>query len=297
LTAGVVAEVRDLIAADDITGATAVAAALTQDPSTRTLGDVCLGIVSFHRGFPELAWHHFSSVPLQLWARYAAFEYVRAGLGQDEEAVLRSVKDLLAEAPGFMNAKRWMDIVGPVFGAGAQTLAEELMAVLDDTIARQPHVSEGVLVRRDWMRRWIHRSPDSRTAPRSGADVSFAIMDYDHPSRGRASANIGDHVQTLASLGHLVRHQDLTFQGPSELVDLVTQLQGRVRSTARRAGHPATVQVLTVNRDATMYDEVPEGTWTLAFGWYMHALFGLHYSLPFHENLQPIFVSFHCNKR
>ena len=59
----------------------------------------------------------------------------------------------------------------------------------------------------------------------------------------------------------------------------------------------ATVQVLTVNRDATMYDEVPEETWTLAFGWYMHALFGLRYGLPFHRNLQPIFVSFHCNKR
>jgi hypothetical protein len=56
------------------------------------------------------------------------------------------------------------------------------------------------------------------------------------------------------------------------------------------------VQVLTVNRDATSYDAVPEGTWTLAFGWYMHALFGLRYDFPFHKNVRPIFVSFHCNK-
>ena len=32
-----------------------------------------------------------------MWARYAAFEYVRAALDQDEEAVLRSVEDLLAK--------------------------------------------------------------------------------------------------------------------------------------------------------------------------------------------------------
>ena len=29
----------------------------------------------------------------------------------------------------------------------------------------------------------------------------------------------------------------------------------------------------------------------------MHALFGVRYGFPFHKNLQPIFVSFHCNKR
>ena len=122
-------------------------------------------------------------------------------------------------------------------------------------------------------------------------------MDYQHPGRSRASANIGDHVQTLASLGHLVRHQDLSFQGPQDLVDLVTQLRGRVRPETRRNGLAASVQVMAVDRDASMYNEVPEDTWTLAFGWYMHALFGVRYGFPFHKNLQPIFVSFHCNKR
>ena len=35
----------------------------------------------------------------------------------------------------------------------------------------------------------------------------------------------------------------------------------------------------------------------LAFGWFMHAIFELHYGFPFHRNLRPIFLSFHCNKR
>jgi hypothetical protein len=196
-----------------------------------------------------------------------------------------------------MNVKRWMDVLEPVFGAGQMDLAEEIFVVLDETMARQPKVKEKVAVRRDWMQRWIQRAPSSPTAPRPEADVSFAIMDYDHPGRSRASANIGDHVQTLASLGHLVRHEGLSYQGPQDLVDLVTQLRNRVRPEARRSGHSATVQVQTVDRDASMYNEVPEGTWTLAFGWYMHALFGVRYGFPFHKNLQPIFVSFHCNKR
>jgi hypothetical protein len=234
VTAAVVAEVRDLIAADDLAGATSIAAALTADPGTRDVGHLCFGIVSFQRGYVPLAWQHFSATPLELWSRHAAFEYVRAGLQQDQEAALRSVRDLVDRAPGFMNAKRWLDVVGPVFGAGARELTEELVAVLDETMARQPSVSEGVQVRREWIGRWINRAADSPTAPSTGADVAFAIMDYDHPGRGRASANIGDHVQTLASLGHLVRHQELRFQGAPELVDLVGGLQQRA-SWARGA--------------------------------------------------------------
>jgi hypothetical protein len=196
-----------------------------------------------------------------------------------------------------MNLKRWIEILEPVFGAGEMDLAEEIFTTLDAATSRQHHLSEKVAVRRDWMRRWINRSPSSPTAPKPNADVSFAIMDYQHPGRSRASANIGDHVQTLASLGHLVRHQDLEFQGPQDLVDLVTHLRSRVRPESRRNGLAATVQVMAVDRDASMYNEVPEDTWTLAFGWYMHALFGVRYGFPFHKNLQPIFVSFHCNKR
>ena len=297
LSAGLVAEIRERISAQDFTGATSIAAALAADPSTREVGDLCFGLVAFHRDYVELAWSKLSSTPLDLWSRHATAEYVRAGVDQDLTTLLGEVRKLVDARPAHMTAKRWMDVLEPVFGAGQMELAEEVFVVLDETMARQPKVSEKLTVRRDWMRRWIGRSPSSPSAPRPEADVSFAIMDYDHPGRSRASANIGDHVQTLASLGHLVKHVGLSYRGPQELVDLLTQLQGRVRPEARRTGHAATVQVQTVDRDASMYNEVPEGTWTLAFGWYMHALFGVRYGFPFHENLRPIFVSFHCNKR
>ena len=133
--------------------------------------------------------------------------------------------------------------------------------------------------------------------PAPDGSVSFAIMDYGHPGRSRASANIGDHVQSLASLGHLVRHQDLRYDGRQDLVDLLTQLRSRVRPELQRHSDERRVSLIQIDRDASMYAAIPPNTWTLAFGWYMHAIFGTRYGFPFHPNLLPIFVSFHCSKR
>jgi hypothetical protein len=155
-----------------------------------------------------------------------------------------------------------------------------------------------MVVERDWLRPWIAASGDSRSAPAVPAGhVSFAVMDYGHPGRSRASANIGDHVQSIASLGHLVRHQNLAFHGQPDLVDLLVHLHGRVRPEMRLDDVATDVHIITVDRDASMYKEVPPDTWTLAFGWFMHAIFESRYGFPLHRNLLPIFLSFHCNKR
>ena len=110
-------------------------------------------------------------------------------------------------------------------------------------------------------------------------------------------ANIGDHVQSIASLGHLARHAKLELTGPQDLVDLVHQLQGRVRPERQLDDVAAKMQLLAVDRDASEFSEIPPNTWTLAFGWFMHAIFDTRYGFPFHPNLLPLFVSFHCSKR
>ena len=75
---------------------------------------------------------------------------------------------------------------------------------------------------RDWLRPWVAADPDSPTAPAPpGGRRTFAIMDYGHPRRDRASANIGDHIQSIAALGHLVRHRGVRLHGREELVDLL----------------------------------------------------------------------------
>ena len=255
-------------------------------------------MVAFHRGFPALAWSEFADVPPALRWRHAASEYVRSGIRTDRATVLDDVRRLVAEDPESVDAGNWTDILAAVYGAGDEDLARAVFAVLDREVGDGTGVDEELVVNRDWIRPWVAASADSRSAPEVPAGhVSFAIMDYGHPGRSRASANIGDHVQSIASLGHLVRHQDLRFHGPQDLVDLLEQLHGRVRPEMQRTGISTDVDVITVDRDASMYREVPPDTWMLGFGWFMHAIFELRYGFPFHRNLRPIFVSFHCNKR
>jgi hypothetical protein len=296
LTAGLVAEVEARLAAEDFEQATAISAALENDPATRDVGALCFGLVAAHRGFARLAWQKLSATPVDLWSRYAADELVRAGLQVDWPGARAMVESLVETRPAHMGPRLWMSVLEPVYGAGDFELASRLFELVDESLAEKPDRRAKLAVKRDWISRWITRAGDSPTAPSAG-DVSFAVVDYDHPGRKRASANIGDHVQTIASVGHLVRHRDIGLQGPQALLDLLEQLRRRVRPDRALRGHKASVQVLTVDRDATSYNEVPENTWVLAFGWYMHALFGVRYGFPMHHNLLPIFISFHCNKR
>ena len=197
-----------------------------------------------------------------------------------------------------MSASAWLALIGPVFGYGEHDLVARLFTRLDARVGSGADVDKALVINRDWLRPWVEASPDGAAAPAVDDGVmSFAIMDYGHPSRARASANIGDHVQSLASLGHLARHSGLDYDGPQDLVDLLTQLRGRVRPELQRTTAQARVQLIQIDRDASSYAAIPPQTWTLAFGWYMHAIYESRYDFPFHPNLLPIFVSFHCSKR
>jgi Glycosyl transferase family 8 len=298
LDSAVLVQIRSLLEAGEPHTASSIAASLRKEPASAALGALASAIVALHRGFPALAWTEFAAVPRELRWRRAAAEYVRAGITSDRATVLDEVRRLVAQNPDSVDAGNWTEILGAVYGAGEEELARQVFAILDREVGDGTDVDAALVVTRDWLRRWVAATADSRSAPAPApGHISFAIMDYGHPGRNRASANIGDHVQSLASLGHLVRHQELTFHGPQDLVDLFEQLHGRVRPEIQRTGIASDVELITVDRDASMYKEVPPDTWMLAFGWFMHAIFELRYGFPFHRNLRPIFLSFHCNKR
>ena len=85
------------------------------------------------------------------------------------------------------------------------------------------------------MRPWVQADSDSPTAPAPPENrPTFAIVDYGHPGANRASANIGDHIQTIAALGHLVRHQNVRLHGPEELTHLLDDLKQRTRPELQR---------------------------------------------------------------
>ena len=274
--------------------AQSLAESLRRDARTSTLGRLAAGVIAFRRGFTELAWEELRPVARDDWARLAPAEYVRAGLALAPAETLRELRQLVADDPPGVGADSWHEIVTAVFGYGEQALARAAFDVFD----RHVTADSPLRAERDSLRSWVAADPDSPTAP-SPPDGrrTLAIMDYGHPGVNRASANIGDHIQTLAALGHLVRHQGVHLHGPDDLTGLLAQLGERIRPE-RRLGHVrADVEVMTVHRDASTYQPIPHDTWVLCIGWYMHALFRMRHGFPLHRNLRPIFVSFHCNKR
>lgn len=298
LPEALVAQVRAQMSQGDLALASSISASLRRAQETEQLGTMLEGLIAARRGYEELAWSLLGSLPEQVWVIHAAEEYVRAGLAQDPEAVTERVRALVARPPAYVGAESWLAMLGPIFGHGDMKLAGALFELLDDAIGDGGGCEADLVVNRDWLRHWVSTSPDARSAdPVPDGTVSFAVMDYGHPGRARASANVGDHVQSLAALGHLVRHQRLAYSGPQDLVDLVHQLRGRVRPERQTDEIESAVRLLQVDRDASSYSEIPPGTWTLGFGWFMHPIFGMRYDFPLHRNLLPIFVSFHCSKR
>ena len=226
------------------------------------------------------------------WARRAPAQHVREGLATAPERTLGEIRALVAEDPRGVGADSWYEILTAVFGYGDQQLARELFAVFDRRVGDDSPLRAA----RDSLRPWVAADAGSPTAPAAGRRT-VAIMDYGHPGMNRASANIGDHIQSIAALGHLVRHRGVRLHGEQGLVELLEALGSRTRPERRLGEVEADVEVVTVHRDASMYQAIAEDTWVLCFGWYMHALFEMRHGFPLHRNLLPIFVSFHCNKR
>ena len=298
LDRALVAQIRRLIAAKEHDRAQSIAEGLRADPGSAALGHLAGGIVAYKRGFRELAWSELAHVPRVMWARFAPAEFVRSGLSVAPDDALREIRELVADDPDEVLAKSWYEILCAVWGFGAHDLARDVFAIFDrHTREDAPRWREAER-HRDWMRPWVAADPGSPTAPApAGGRRTFAVMDYGHPSASKASANIGDHIQSIAALGHLVCQRNLRFHGREDLLELLGQLGERTRPERRRHDVDADLEVITVHRDASMYEPIPEDTWVLAFGWFMHALFRMRHGFPMHRNLRPIFVSFHCNKR
>ena len=296
LQEAVLVQLRTLMAAHELAGAQAMAESLRAAPQTEELGRLACGIVAFRRGFVELAWEHLRSLPDSTWARFAATEYVRAGLARSAPETLQRVGTLVAEPPLGVTAETWFELLRPIYGYGDEALARQLLDALDEAIGEQPGVRSSIKRHSSWLRPWVTADASSPTAPR-GEFPTFAVIDYGHPNMNAASTNIGDHIQSIASLGHLVRHQNVRLHGEQGLVDLLDRLRVRTRQERRLEDVEADLRVMTVNRDVSMYDVIPEGTWALCFGWYMSPLFAMRYGFPLHSALRPIFVSFHCNRR
>ncbi len=127
--------------------------------------------------------------------------------------------------------------------------------------------------------------------------IPVAIIDYQSPDQKLTSGNVGDYIQTLALMSNIVR-----------LIECAVHRRGRAgRARHRAAGAGArraadcraptgSMHLLDVNREFTSVEDIPDGTWMVAFGWHMHPMYDLRYDFPYHPGIRPIFVSFHVNR-
>lgn len=271
---------------------------------TRTVGRLATGLIAHHTGLPGFAWQRLSRVPDDLWLTHVPSEYVLLAGQHDRALAEQAVRRALAH-PETLSAATWLDLTRRAMGLDLGELCTDLADRFDETAAAE--LRSGTLdddeaavleLDRTWVRRWAPRVADGPVAPSPASPdvVSIGVMGYDQPDPRSTSSNIGDYVQTIASLAHVVRHTGARFDG-SELGSFATELAQRVPADLRVDSPEVSVTLHQVDRDASSYSPVPEGTWLLAFGWYAHKIGGVRHDFPFPEHLRPIYVSFHINRR
>ena len=183
-----------------------------------------------------------------------------------------------------------VDLAGRFLAFGERARATELVAEL----RRRPSVDLDERRRYSWtlIEGWLDRRPTEVPA----GSIPVAVMGYQTPDHMLTSGNLGDYIQTLALLGNLVRHSNVTFTGDDGLGELAAELQERVQPDLRAPDLKGSVHLVPVDREFSSASNVPEGTWMVAFGWHMHPLYDLRYDFPYHPNIRPLFISFHVNR-
>ncbi|WP_122816189.1 hypothetical protein [Nocardioides pantholopis] len=257
------------------------------------VGHLASGLVlALAAGRLDLCWAELAAVPDRILAESAPVEAVAAAVADGSEAAAGravAVALLAADDPG-AEADVLVQLAGRLLVAGYAAQARDLAGRAADRGAELSAPGRDLL---ENLRRWTHPAP-ARPAP-AGA-VSVGVIDYHQPDLDRSSRNVGDYVQTLAMLGNLARFRGSRFTGDAGLGEVATEVQRRVRPDLHLPGGDRDVHLVPVSRDFSVGDPIPPDTWTIAFGWHLHAAFEQYRGLPYHPGINPIFVSFHVNK-
>lgn len=266
----------------------------------RPIAEVGLALCAFYEPMPEPAWTLFTRNDLGLVLRWAATEYFQLGFRRDPHTAAASLtRALSGEIPFTADADTWLEIAYQSFAAGRLDLTDQsltrataVMPAAADS-GRAKHLELRLSTLRDWLARAASAAHGQQSVDVPAGEIPLALVGFKHPDWREISQNLDDPTETLAALGQLVRHTGVTFTGDADLASAAEQLRESVPPQQRIDGAVATVRLYEVDRDASQYAAVPDGTWMIVSEWLAAPLGGWRYDLPLHPNIRPIFISFH----
>ena len=261
---------------------------LRQRPEHEQIGRVLLGMAYHRSSDPDIAWAEFERVNDRELITSAAVEYYPTAIDTLGDRAL----PLIEQSNESGDTEQWsskavLRTAESAFCIDAfdhvRTLVESRLDWGVDKLDPKVHYELTRML--DWLPGGVHLQP----LPTTQGKRNFGVLSYDQP--GIRSRNIGDYIQTVASIGHLLRYENLRFTGDSGLTELFAKLRESVKPERKYSGPDAELNVVEVYRDGNVYQDIPEDTWYVAFGWYMHDIFGKSFNIPFHPNLRPILLS------
>ncbi|WP_169253044.1 hypothetical protein [Brevibacterium sp. 'Marine'] len=279
---------RVLVAEGHLAEAASIGLNLRSRASTEEAGRVILGMAYQRSSDPEVSWAEFAKIDDRDIIVAAAEEYFPTAI----DTLGQEALPLLDRSNDAGETDRWSDkavlrTAESAFCIGAfdhvRTLIGSRLERPSDQIDTAVHYELNRML--DWLPGGKHLEP----LPTTPGKRNFGVLSYDQP--GIRSRNIGDYIQTIASIGHLLRYENLSFSGDAGLTELFTKLRTTVKDERKYAGPEAELNLVEVYRDGNVYQDIPEDTWYIAFGWYMHDIFGKSFNIPFHPNLRPILLS------
>lgn len=289
---------RSLIAdPDGANRARIIAQVLQQYHELRPVADICLALCAFAEPMPEPAWTLFTRNDLGLIRHLAAGEYFQLGFRHDPATAAGSLARVLGDEVRLeADSHVWIEIAYSAFSAEYLDLAEQSLKRAEAALQKvtdRPRIDR-LTARLSTLQDWLDhaaRAPQAVEAP--VGEVPFALVGFNHPDWQCVSHDLEDRTETLAALGHLLRHEGVRFSGEPGLVDVAERLRSEVPAERRIGSPEVTVRLYEVDRDVSRHAVVPDGTWVIVSEWFTHALDETHYDLPLHPRLRPIFVSFH----
>ena len=261
--------------------------------SGEMIGSYGNGIALIRLSLWERAYKSLNAYGRTRALQFVPDEYLHAASQVDKPEAIAAAGELIASkgelAADKLDANRWLRLAERLIMLKANDLVAASLELAESAEGADDYADQV-----EYLRNWLAIEAEKPTVP-AGA-ISIGIVDYKQPLFDKTSSNLGDHVQTLSSMGHLVRHANLQFSGKPELVGLADKLAARVKpERAITDSAAAQANLVLVQRDGSDLQQIPEQTWMVTFGWYAQYRPDMTYGMPLNPNIRPIFVSVHIN--